>query len=73
VKLNKPSQVGGIHYADMAIGPIYFCLANNMGPCETKIVHYISRWRGKGGIDDLRKAKDYIEILIDWELDGQND
>ncbi len=31
------------------------------------MVKYVSRWQSKGGIDDLRKAKHYIDFLIDHE------
>jgi len=28
----------------------------------------VSRWQLKGGVDDLRKAKHYIDILIEREI-----
>lgn len=34
------------------------------GYLEGNIIKYISRWRDKGGIKDLEKAKDYLEKLI---------
>jgi len=34
-------------------------------------VKYISRWRSKGGVDDLRKVIHYAQILIEKELDGE--
>ena len=67
MKNNKPTQVGGEHYAGMAIGPAYYAMANGLGYCEANVVKYVSRWRNKGGIDDLRKAAEYIEMLIDFE------
>jgi hypothetical protein len=27
----------------------------------------MTRWRDKGGIEDLKKAKHFIEILIEYE------
>jgi hypothetical protein len=54
------------HY-DMKIQPIEYIMANGLGFCEGNIVKYVSRYAEKGGLDDLRKAKHYIEILInDW-------
>ena len=38
-----------------------------MGFCEGNIIKYISRWEMKGGVDDLEKAKHYIEMLIEQE------
>ena len=49
-------QVGGNHYKQMMIQPLEYALANNLGICEHAVVKYISRWREKGGFDDLRKA-----------------
>ena len=31
------------------------------------IVKYITRWRDKGGVDDLRKARHYLDKLIELE------
>lgn len=61
------TQVGGSHYKTMRIQPLEFCVANKLGPCESAIVKYISRWREKGGYEDLRKIKHYVDLLI--ELD----
>lgn len=60
-------QYGGNHYKDMMIQPLEYALANNLGVCEHAVVKYISRWRVKGGVEDLRKARHYIEILIERE------
>ena len=49
------------------IPPIDYIVANNMGFCEGNVIKYISRWEMKGGIDDLEKAKHYIEMLINQE------
>ena len=61
------------HY-DMEIQPIDYIMANGLGFCEGNIVKYVSRYGLKGGIDDLRKAKHYIEILIaEWENENQEE
>lgn len=59
------NQVGGNHYKEMIIQPIEFCEANGLGACESAIVKYISRWRSKGGYEDLRKIKHYVDLLIE--------
>jgi hypothetical protein len=61
-------QVGGSHYKDMKIQPAQFILANNIGWGEGCAIGYLSRWRQKGGIDDLRKAKHSIDLVIEEEL-----
>lgn len=58
-------QVGGDHYKHMVIQPITYIMQNNLGYCEGNVVKYISRWRAKNGIEDLFKARHYIDILIE--------
>lgn len=62
-------QVGGNHYATKQIQPWDYIAANSLGFFEGNIVKYITRWREKGGIDDLRKAQHYIDKLIELERD----
>ena len=49
----------------MVIQPIDFIVKNGLSYLEGNVVKYVSRWRKKGGIEDLRKAKHYIELLIE--------
>lgn len=65
--MSKDIQIGGTHYKDLEIQPIDYILGNQLGYCEANVVKYVSRWQSKGGIDDLRKAKHYIDFLIDHE------
>jgi hypothetical protein len=60
-------QVGGSHYARYNIQPIDFIIDNNLDWCEANVVKYITRWRDKNGIEDLRKAMHYIQMLIERE------
>ena len=62
-------QVGGDHYKKCGIQPITYIHANKIGFMEGNAIKYLSRWRDKGGVDDLKKAKHYIEMLI--ELEGK--
>jgi len=64
------TQVGGNHY-DLPIQPIEYIHKNKLGYCEANIVKYISRWRNKNGIEDLKKIKHYVDLLI--ELEGLED
>lgn len=61
--LNK--QVGGSHYKDKGIQPIIYIHANELGFCEGNVVKYVTRWRDKNGVADLRKAIHYLELLIE--------
>lgn len=57
-------QVGGNHYQGMAIEPIEYILANNIPFAEGCVIKYVSRWPNKGGIEDLRKARHFLDMLI---------
>lgn len=61
------TQVGGSHYTDCAIQPIEYIWANNLGFSEGNIIKYVTRWKTKGGIKDLEKAKHHIALLIEHE------
>lgn len=61
------SQVGGSHYKDLPIQPVQYIHANGIGYFEGCVIKYVSRWRAKGGIADLEKAKHYIDLLIELE------
>lgn len=60
-------QVGGGHYKLMKIQPWDFIVSNGLGFLEGSIIKYVARHRRKGGIDDLKKAKHFIEKLIEVE------
>lgn len=60
-------QHGGDHYKAKAIQPWDYIVSNNLGFLEGNAVKYLSRWREKNGIEDLRKAIHYIEKLIEIE------
>jgi hypothetical protein len=62
-------QVSGNHYKDKGIQPIIYIHANNLGFCEGNVVKYVTRWREKGGVADLRKAIHYLELLIQLETE----
>jgi len=66
------SQIGGSHYKDMAIQPVEYNHANNLPFIEGNVVKYVSRWRDKGGIADLNKAKHMIDLLIELEGNKTN-
>ena len=63
----KEKQIGGNHYKNKGIQPIEYILSNNLGFCEGNVVKYVTRYKDKNGIEDLEKAKHYIEFLIEKE------
>ena len=62
-------QISGTHYKKLAIQPVTYIHANNIGFMEGSAIKYLSRWRDKGGVDDLKKARHFIDMLI--ELEGK--
>ena len=60
-------QSGGSHYKDLPIQPVQFIHANGIGYFEGNVIKYVSRWRAKGGVADLEKARHYIDLLIELE------
>lgn len=60
-------QVGGDHYKGMAIQPVEYIHANGIGFMEGCAIKYLSRWRAKGGVQDLKKARHFIDMLIQLE------
>lgn len=59
-------QEGGEHYK-LPIQPVQYIHANGIGYFEGNVIKYVTRWRSKGGIEDLKKARHYIDLLIDLE------
>ena len=41
-----------------------YIVSQNLGYLEGNIVKYVTRYRHKNGLEDLRKAQAYIEKLI---------
>jgi hypothetical protein len=65
------TQVSGDHYKSLNIQPIEFIHANGIPFAEGSVIKYVTRWRAKGGIADLEKAKHFIELLIELEKKAQ--
>ena len=58
-------QVGGRHYIEKSIQPWDYIIANKMGYLEGNIIKYVSRYKEKGGVEDLIKAAHYLDKLIE--------
>lgn len=52
------------HY-QLPIEPKDFIIKNQLGFCEGNVIKYICRYKQKNGVEDLKKAKQYIDFLID--------
>ena len=65
------TQVSGDHYKSLKIQPIEFIHANGIPFAEGSVIKYVTRWRSKGGIADLEKAKHFLDLLIELETKAQ--
>lgn len=61
------AQVGGGHYKSLPVQPVEYIHKNGIGFCEGNVIKYVSRWRAKGGVEDLKKARHFLDLLIEME------
>mgnify|MGYP006429699569 CR=1 FL=1 len=64
-------QVGGDHYSKLAIQPVEYINKNNLTYLQGNVIKYVTRYKDKNGVEDLQKAKHYIDLLI--ELEDKNE
>jgi len=60
-------QVGGDHYSKLAIQPVTYINANGLSYLQGNVIKYVTRYKDKNGLQDLEKAKHYINMLIELE------
>lgn len=65
------TQVGGSHYKNFKIQPVEFIHQNGIGYMAGNVIKYVSRYREKNGIEDLKKARHYIDMMIEFEQDAK--
>ena len=67
-KASIPSDgISPEHYSQFEIEPFDFIQKNGLGFAEGNVIKYVCRWREKNGVEDLKKAIRYIELLIEGE------
>ena len=78
-ELSKPksaldTQIGGDHYKTMKIQPITFIMENNLSFAVGNIIKYVCRYDKKNGLEDIQKARQYLDFLEEkWNKDNEND
>lgn len=65
------TQVGGSHYKNFKIQPVEFIHQNGIGYMAGNVIKYVSRYKEKNGIEDLKKARHYIDMLIEFEQEAE--
>lgn len=61
------TQVGGSHYKGFKIQPVEFIHQNGIGYMAGNVIKYVSRYKEKNGVEDLKKARHYIDMMIEFE------
>ena len=59
------------HYGNSEIDVIRFCQANNLDFMQGNVIKYVFRYKNKNGLEDLEKAKEFINRMIEDLLDGE--
>ena len=65
--MDKSTQIGGDHYAKHKIQPWDIIDEYGLNFYAGNVLKYLLRYKDKGGVEDLRKAKHYLEKLIEVE------
>lgn len=65
-------QIGGTHYADKTIQPwqameSWMTPEQFIGFLRGNALKYLARCDDKGGIEDIKKARHYLDALIDFQ------
>jgi len=55
------------HYTQWQMEPWTFLMLNNVPFAEASVCTYVLRWRKKNGIQDLKKARRVIDMIIELE------
>lgn len=61
-------QHGGDHYRKQPVQVWDFVSRNRIPYLEGNAIKYLARWRDKGGLQDLLKAKHYVEKVLEEEF-----
>jgi hypothetical protein len=60
-------QVAGGHYKGYKIQPIEYIVANGIGFLAGNVIKYTTRYKDKGGAEDIRKAIHYLQMILQFE------
>ena len=70
-KLNQENTEKNIrqqpHYTQYQIQPVEFIARNNLSFLQGNVIKYLLRYNLKNGLEDLNKARHYLDMLISKE------
>ncbi len=65
-KEKENKQIGGQHY-QLPIQPVEYIYKNKLDFFQGNVIKYVTRYKQKNGLQDLQKAKHYIDLIIQQE------
>ena len=70
--MEKPTdkQVGGDHYKNCTIQPVVYIESNKLGFLMGNVVKYVTRYSVNSNVQDLEKAKHYIDLQLQLLEEG---
>jgi hypothetical protein len=72
-EIPREAQIGGNHYKKMVIQPVEYIAMNGLSFLQGSVIKYVSRYKAKGGLQDLEKAKHCIDLMIEFEYGNTTD
>jgi Protein of unknwon function (DUF3310) len=61
------TQEGGDHYRRYPIQPVEYTVKNGLGFLAGNVIKYVTRYKDKGGAEDIRKAIHYLNLILEFE------
>ena len=65
MKFTSKNNIKPDHYGGSEIDVISFCQTNNLDFMQGNVIKYVFRYKNKNGLEDLEKAKEYIDRMIE--------
>tara|TARA_R110002012_G_C11554194_1_gene602766 strand:- start:780 stop:998 length:219 start_codon:yes stop_codon:yes gene_type:complete len=64
--MSESNPVEPSHYVDMKLSPLDYIMANegDFTWCIANVIKYVSRYKRKNGLEDLKKARWYLDRQI---------
>lgn len=59
------------HYTRWPIQPVTFIAGNDLDFLQGNVIKYVMRYKDKNGLEDLEKAKVYIDFMIQKVKTGE--
>ena len=63
------TQEGGSHYKSMAIQPVVYITKNSIPYLEGNVIKYVSRHSQKNGLEDIKKAIHYLQLIAELQYE----